>query len=236
MLDRAYLAAHVERPLQVHLTGGGSQTSEILTPVAIVLAALVGAWFAARYARRNVAQELAAADRRLAAQMSHDRELRDRQTTRETLDQVVETMTRALNTGADFAAAIATAEHIRREAEDEKAEEAQREDARGRLSKFEGKNVGPLRKDSVEAFLQTHPAKLRLRLRYPAGHPILSAYDKWQSAIDSSHDLTEKGVGRLRSKEELAESKASKSQIPAALASFVRAVHTWNDETPADSV
>ncbi len=210
-----------EGPLEVHLVNNGPQLLEILGPVSIVVAALGGAWFAARYARDNTRQELAAAELRL-----------DRQATRTTIDEVVVTMTEALDSAADLAVAIEEGETLQK-AISEAAEGPAREAAEEEYENFAEGELEAFAVKAFEAHVRIPPARLRLRLRFAPGDPVLETFGKWNSVMSLAREQIQRGEGRVRTESELQKSKKIEAQIPISLEEFVSAVRSWIDRYEA---
>lgn len=217
----------------MHVTNNGFSAAELLVPAAIVVAALVGAWFVARYAGKNVSKELVAAEQRLETQMAHDRELRDRQATREMVDDVVAIMTEVLSSSADFAVSIKEAESFRREIATTENGSESRSNVEERLGDLESGDLGRHSQRSFEALFKCPPAHVRLRLRFPKGHPILIAFNQWYEVVKASRKNFAKGLTRLRTEQELKESTEMGKTIPSSLENFVTAVRDWIDAKTA---
>ncbi len=215
--------------LEVHLTGGKSALLELATPAAIVIAAIMGAHFAAQYAGKNVAKELTAADVRLKRELRHDQILREKEAARRTLDEVTNAATNAMDALVDFSAKIGTAEEMARltaAAPDESEEKIEAEEA---LDDAIGKVIEKM-EASHAAVSKLKPAFVRLQLRFPADHPVSQHFAALSDAIKAS-EVQERGRGpKPRDHEELAEAESVRSQIPRQLNSYLASARTWMEE------
>jgi hypothetical protein len=221
--------------LQVEVLNGGTRVSEILGPAAVVIAALLGAAFASRYASRNVAKELLAADERQRRELRHDQKMRAREATRATIDEVTGALTRAMDTYAIYAAEVMTMEDIMndlKEAEEGSQRKKEIEDARDKhLSLLTEKML-----DSHNANLQLSPARLRLRLRFGEEDDVFTTYQNACALVRKCTE-SERGYGPLvRSKEEIAAAEELRRQVAPRLTAYVNAVRTWlnGDFEPED--
>jgi hypothetical protein len=215
--------------LEVHLVGGPSSLAQLAGPAAIVIAALAGAYFAARYASRNVARELKAADRRLRLQLRHDQSMRSREATRETLDDVTDNLTNAMNSLAAYTAALMTIEQITGALE-EASDESQKENIQRSLDRLDDE-IAKRRQLSHDAAAQLPPAQLRLRLRFPENHPVYEAFRVVVEAVSDSEDEELKNGGEPRTDEHLAAAEEIRRRIPKNLNAYAAAVRDWMDES-----
>jgi hypothetical protein len=214
--------------LQVEVLNGGPRLSEILGPAAVVIAALLGAAFASRYASKNVAKELLAADDRQRRELHHDQRMRAREATRATIDEVTNALTRAMDTYAIYAGESMTVEDILNDlkaADDESEEKKKIEAAHDR-------HLGILTEkmlDSHNANLQLSPARLRLRLRFGEGHEVLTTYETACALIRKCNESERAHGVALRSKEQLAAVENLRRQVAPQLTAYVNAVRAWLD-------
>jgi hypothetical protein len=212
--------------LEVHLTGGKSILLELATPAAIVIAALAGAQFAAQYAGRNVAKELAAADQRLRRELRHDQGLREKEAARQTLDEVTNIATDAMDRLVDYSAKIKTTEDVAKMIEgasDKSQEKAELEEALDDLAGEIIKNSDA----SHAAARKLRPAYVRLQLRFPADHRVTERFAALIQAIKAS-EVLERGHGpESRNDEELAEAERIRSEVPRQLNLYLDAARSW---------
>jgi hypothetical protein len=224
-----------EQPIDVHLTNSGPNLAEILGPAAIVLAALVGAWFAARYARQNVKQELAAAEARLKLQLDHDRQVRNRAAARSTIDDIVKTIEQIIDKDADFVVGIGHAEDLRRAVGELPEDSFERNDTEGKLQDLAAGGLERTRSEASEALMKAHPAKLRLRLRFAVDHPIVRTFSQWQSVMDQIYESSLKGLSANREPSEIEAAEELSNRVDPMLESFANAVQEWMDTVPMES-
>jgi hypothetical protein len=190
--------------LEVHLTGGPSVLVELAGPAAIVIAAVAGAFFAARWASRNVSKELEAADRRQQERLAHDLLIRRVEHVRDALDDSAEL---ALAAGA----AVANFELVIENWEDERA--ALEAEIAAASSPVEGQalierlGVGKdrvLAADSTVTARLTEMlgAKVRLQLRLGSSHAIPPLYEQLRAGWREAVDAFAKGSTRSRTEAE----------------------------------
>jgi hypothetical protein len=215
--------------LEVHLTGGKSILLELATPAAVVISAVAGAHFAAQYAGRNVAKELAAADQRLRRELRHDQRLREKEAARRTLDEVTNVATDAMDALVDYSAKIKTTEDVARMVEDaldESEEKAELEEAHDEL-------VGEIVENSNASHAATRklrPAHVRLQLRFPADHQVTERFAALIQAIKTS-EMQERGHGlEPRNSEELAEAESIRGEVPRHLNLYLASARTWMEQ------
>jgi hypothetical protein len=215
--------------LEVHLTGGKSVPLELATPAAILVAAIAGAHFAAQYAGKNVAKELAAADLRLKRELRHDQTLREKEAARRTLDEVTNVATDAIDALIDYSARIKTAEDVTRMLEDapeQSEDKAETEEAFDDLLE----DLAEKRGAAHAATRKLRPAYVRLQLRFPGDHPISERFAALIKAIKAS-ELHERGhESEPRSEGELAEAEKVRSEVPRQLNLYLASARTWMKE------
>ncbi|HEY3435653.1 MAG TPA: hypothetical protein VGK41_08370 [Solirubrobacterales bacterium] len=216
--------------LEVQLTDGRSVLLELATPAAIVIAAIAGAHFAARYAGRNVAKELTAADLRLKRELRHDQILREKEAARRTLDEVTNVATDAMDALVSYSTKIGIAEDMARLAEDAPEESPEKTEAEEELDKAIGDVIEKM-EASHAAGSKLKPAFVRLQLRFPADHPVSQRFAALSDAIKAS-EVHERGHGpEPRNSEELAEAESVRSNIPRQLNLYLSSARTWMRET-----
>jgi|SRR5215218_349139 len=216
-----------EQPLNVHLTNAGPTLVEILGPAAIVLAALAGAWFAARYARQNVQRELAAAEVRLKIQMQHDRRVRDRQATRGVLDDVVKTIEEIIDADATFMVEVDRVERLRDEVGEAPPDSSWRKDAEERLERLTKDDLQRSFSEAADAVVRAHPARMRLRLRFADDHPIICTFTDWHRIMNQIYELSRKGIAVNRTSDDVRETEELADKVDPALDEFAAAVRDW---------
>lgn len=215
--------------LEVHLTGGKSILLELATPAAIVIAAIVGAHFAAQYAGRNVAKELAAADLRLKRELRHDQILRKKEAARRTLDEVTNVATNGMDALVDYAAKIQSVEEKAKLVADAPNESEEKAEAGKRLNDALAELIEKA-EASHAAIRKFSPAFVRLKLRFPADHPVSKCFAALTDAIKAS-EAHERGHGpEPRNDEELAEAQEIRSKIPRQLNLYLDAARAWMEQ------
>ncbi|HEX6455958.1 MAG TPA: hypothetical protein VF009_05500 [Solirubrobacterales bacterium] len=215
--------------LQVELVGGKSIYLELATPIAIVLAAIVGAHFAAQYAGRNVSKELAAADLRLQRELRHDQVIREKEAARRTLDEVTNVATDAMDAVIDYSARIKTAEDVARMTRNAPEASSEKNELKQALSDLLSE-VSDNAEACHAATRKLRPAYVRLQLRFPESHPVSESFAGLIQAIKTTEGHEREHGKAPRDDEELAEAARLRAEVPSSLNLYLAAARSWMEK------
>ena len=220
--------------LEVHLTGGRSLLVELAGPAAIVIAAIAGAFFASRYASKNVAKELEAADERQEKRLAHDLLIRRVEHVRDALDDSGELALEAGAATAAFELAIEKWEADLPGLEAGLSEATSDEERVGFLNLLrEGKDKVLAAEATVTARLtEMLGAKVRLQLRLGSSHEIPPLYEHLRAGWREAVDAAAKGSTRSRPAEEKKHSEALEDSSGDRFEEFFSACEQWLASAP----
>jgi hypothetical protein len=167
--------AVLTEPVDIRLTDDRSfPLIEVLGPLAVVIAGVVGAWLAARYAETQ--QE---------RQFAHERAMRERDATRAILDELGRYITTAIDKVSSLAAVVKVLEDLRHE-----EEAAPDDEERLKLAK----RYTQVQQQIIDAQQPAHSALIdglawvfRLQLRFEPDDPVLVQFEKWRAAFEKWH-------------------------------------------------
>lgn len=175
---------------------------------------------------------------RQRAQLQHDRELREREHIRDTLDSQVGEVQQSLRVLMRFRASVSTFEEpyhreLAREvpSREEGRSKAQDKDAPG--SEQQGdivKRWRDARRASHEALLKRRAGTTRLRLRLGRRAAITKHHDQFVDGYSKLHRSLGPPLDEPRSSEEKADEDAAYEEMKQAYQDFLRACERWFDE------
>jgi hypothetical protein len=158
----------LKEPIEFEVVGGGGDPLDLLGPALIAGTAVFAAWLAAR-----------TANNRQREQLDHDRDMRDREDIRDTLDGSSERAETCLRGLRGFSAAIQAA---RPKGSEEELDEADAEELRKEVLNAQGQAHGHLQEMIADL--------IRIGLRFPEEDPITEchmdlhdAYEEWYDAM-----------------------------------------------------
>jgi len=144
--------------------------------VLVALAAIVAATLAAYTANRRHREQLA-----------HDREMRNRDHTRDTLDAAVEGVSTAIESVSNFAAAVETIgsqlPDLHRETDPNLNDEVPADKIK-RLAKIKDE-LSLARNAAHDARTAMHSSRLRLEIRLSKSHPIVESHNQLQTDLSA---------------------------------------------------
>lgn len=178
--------------VDVHLVGGDPWWHQVIGSALIAVTAIGAAWIAARTANHRQREQLLH-DRELQeAQLSYDREQRNRQHVRDTIDSAVRSMYAAMKQSAEYQGLILTGDEKRNEyrriADDEAALDADR-DAAIRGYEEAMNTVGAATLKGFEVSTELMSESLRLSLRLGVEHPICKSHTAYYTAYGTCFEI-----------------------------------------------
>ena len=228
------LLAMLTEPVDVHLVDDRFPWVPLLGDLALVLAALGGAWFAARWAARRLHEEIGADDQRFERQLQHDRDMRERDATRQVLDDVVEYVTRAIDAVSGLEAGVAFVE----EKFDEFGAAGTDEETgiAGEAALQAQRDLAERMSPAAQAVIERNPTFFRLALRFPPDHPVVTTFKAWTDALNEWYRSLSRIISELprtpeqREREQLQDQQLSEAPS-LALPAFFGAARAWIQDT-----
>jgi hypothetical protein len=205
------------QPLEVKEVGEG-WLAHLAGPALLAVAAIFAAAIAAYVASRNHTEQL-----------DHDRELRDREHIRDTIDAAFEAAHDLIRKVTVWENQIKFGED-KRTAYEEMAENATEEEAKTNAEeKLEEINRGLTKEglDIMETEIATTVFLMRLRLRLGKDHRIVTEHDAFRKAIKAQRKCLERGEMRNRTTAEIDEAKRLDSASTQAAEVFLAACEEW---------
>lgn len=205
------------KPLQVEVSLPGFPWIEVLGPLAVVIAAFLGARFAAKFAADRLGVETRAASDRHAQELGHDRDLRDREAVRAMLDEVGVFAAAAMRQLEDYDVLIETTDAERRDAP------SGDDVVVSRIIRMH-EQVGDVRTKALAA-------GIRLKLRFEKDDPVAATYERLQAALRKWGDAIATGDVKARTDEEVRASEATGKECGIQFEAFTKACRSWVTST-----
>jgi hypothetical protein len=216
--------------LNVHLTGGDPWWQELVGPVLLAATAIAAAWIAAKTANRRQAAQLANDQKLQKEQLAYDREQRNRQHQRDTVDRAVGCVDAAMKAMAYYDTAISTYDSERTEyretRDDESAPNSERL-AAAEAFKEEMDRVHKRRESVFESSLELGSESLRLMLRFGKEHPIVTSHAALCKAFDAHDDVLRDLHDRPLTDEEREAIDGGSKRLGEAWEAFLGACREW---------
>jgi ABC-type nickel/cobalt efflux system permease component RcnA len=205
---------------KVELVGGESWWSHNAGSILVGIAAIIAAGLAAYVSVRNHKQQLA-----------HDRDVRDRDATRESIDQAVRGISLLILQGVILSGHVRTLE-VAREGLDaidpDNADALARQ--RAQIDSV-GKAVQEIIPSISSATNTVHADTIHLSIRLGRRHPVAVAQSTTREALKSWVLLLNKGLGQNRSEEERTAADQGQKEIGKARNDFESACFAWMNES-----
>lgn len=209
----------IARIQQVELVDHQSWWSQNSGSVLLAIAAVLGAGLAAYVAMRNHKQQL-----------KHDREMRNRDATRNTIDDAIEGIADAVIHTANLGARITSLETARaRRQEVDSTGEGNLAAAKAAFEKVD-KKVAELIRPTYEAANVMAFQTARLEIRLGNGHPVARCHKGVREALDGWNDSLTDGIRRNRTNAELEGTEERIEDLSRARTDFDTACHGWMNE------
>ena len=224
--------------LNVHLVGGDPWWHQLIGPVLLAATAIIAAWIAAKTANKRQAAQLAH-DRGLQKeQFAYDREQRNRQDTRDMVDEAVKGTDDAVRIMAEFVAAIVSGDesrHINRATAAALAQGPTTPDGPAQRLTEELEVLRGLNSSLFDASIEMTSQTLRLSLRLGLRHPIVETHIAFRLAFNSRHAAMTPLHKRSITEEDRVAFEAAEQSSSDAHEAFVEACREWLMEVEAES-
>jgi len=201
---------------QVEIVGGESWWNHNAGSLVVGLAAIVAASLAAYVSIRNHKQQL-----------THDREIRDRDAIRDAIDSAVQGISTCVLRGVTFSGSIATLEQAR-----EKLKGADRDNSEV-LAKRQREVTASLSAVTeattplYTAINAMHADTIRLSVRLGKEHPVAVEQAKTRDALSEWTAALDKGRDQDRTDNEKKATKEAMGKVRKVRTRFEDACHTW---------
>jgi hypothetical protein len=219
--------------ISLHLTGGRSLLEDLLGPLLISLTAILAAVIAARAANKRQAAQLAHGRELQAEQLAYDREQRNRQHVRDTVDDAVQDADAAYRVMADLASRIDagdTNRHQRRTLIDNPNVSLTFKDS---AIDIHQQDIDELKSSSAAAYdsiMDLASQNIRLVLRLGEGHVVPKAHEEFRAKYIARQEvLVGKHEALLTAGDRQMMLKAFEDEARAMVA-FLSACRMWFEE------
>jgi hypothetical protein len=216
--------------MDVHLVGGDPWWHQVIGPALIAVTAVIAAWIAARTANHRQQEQLLH-DRDLqAAQLAYDREQRNRQHVRDTIDSAVRSLDATMRQSAEYQALILTGDEerdeCRRIADDEALPDADRAAAIRRYDEAMNE-VGAATRKGFDMSTELISESFRLSLRLGIEHPICKGHAAYREAYGTSFEILRNLPTVKMTDEDRKKVKAADAAEGAAMIDFLSSCRSW---------
>jgi hypothetical protein len=207
--------------INVKVVDAGGPLDYALPALIAAAAAVLGAWLTVATANRRHRDQLSHDSARQAAQLDHDRELRDREQFQVVLDAAVERAIGAFRSSGRLDRAEKEAEDDRRKLEaDDRAEGAAFTAVQAELTRHAA--------DFWERLIELNYDSARLSLRVGKEHPIVRSHEQFAIALDEMGDAANVVLSRNRNREEMAsEGALYRIKVDPAFSDFLDSCRNW---------
>ena len=220
------LVGALTEPVDVRLIEDGDCWEPFLVPLAIILAGLIAAgltWLIHR-------QSLEAEDRRLRRTFRHERQMRNRDAARATLNQAVETIAEINDAVTDYSSGVHARARVLSQVDPELSDD-EREHLTEQIAQMESE----IRSDFIQAGKALHkgpPMRFRLQMAFIDDDEIVGAFERWYTATWEVHDKVRTAAQETPLDPEAFE--RIKDSTGAHLSEFLEAARAWMYEFEAD--
>jgi hypothetical protein len=204
---------------QVELVNNESWWSQNSGSIFLAVAAILAAGLAAYVATRNHRQEL-----------QHDRKMRNREATREVIDDSLERIGEALMLTATLGSEVWALEQERRPLTEPGLEDEQQRAAATASVEEAAKLVMGVIEPAFDAANMMDTDRMRLAIRLGDGHPVVAHHRKTREALNQWHDAIVVGTKRNRSDDEAMDAQARLEEFGQAKSQLDAACRDWFNE------